>query len=82
MQANGDIERGLPSGTPAGLAWRPRGCDPTPGDWTYCTVQYHLQYHMRAPRSELITDYCNQGHVTSRQVPSLLALSAHSTGFL
>ena len=25
--------KGLPSGTPAGLAWRPRGRDPTPGDW-------------------------------------------------
>ena len=40
MQANGDIERGLPSGTPAGLAWRPRGRDPTPGDW-------NLQYGTR-----------------------------------
>ena len=27
------ISKGLPSGTPAGLAWRPRGRDPTPGDW-------------------------------------------------
>jgi len=32
MHANGNIE-GVTLRHSAGLAWRPRGRDPTPGDW-------------------------------------------------